>query len=64
MNFSALYSSVTVVYPMKISMWLDKFYVLKTSSMEDRVLLVKQLVLSAFFSLFLSASNWQNECLW
>ena len=36
MNFSALYSSIIVVYPLKISLSSNKFNVLKTSSIEDR----------------------------
>ena len=36
MNLSALCSSISVVYPLKISLSSDKFYVLKTSSIEDR----------------------------
>ena len=35
MNFSALYSSTNVVYLLKISLSSDKFYVMKTSSIED-----------------------------
>ena len=36
MNFSALYSSIIVVYPLKISLSSDNFNVLKTSSIDDR----------------------------
>ena len=32
MNFSVLHSSIIVVYPLKISLSSDKFYILKTSS--------------------------------
>ena len=35
-NFSAFYSSIMVVYPLKISLSSDKFNVLKTSSIEDK----------------------------
>ena len=36
MNLSALYSSIIVVYPLKIVLSSDKFNVLKRSSIEDR----------------------------
>ena len=36
MNFSTLYSSVSVVYLLKISLSSDKFNILKTSSIEDK----------------------------
>ena len=42
MNFSAFYSSIMVVYPLKISLSSDKFNVLKTSSIEDRGHLISE----------------------
>ena len=44
MNFSALYSSIIVAYPLKISMSSDKFNVLKTSSIEDRGHLISETI--------------------
>ena len=38
MNFSALYSSIIAVYPLKVSLSADKFNDLKTSSIEDKVI--------------------------
>ena len=42
MNFSALYSSIIVVYPLLISLSSDEFNVLKTSSIEDRDHLISE----------------------
>ena len=44
MNFSALYSSIIVVYPLKISLPSDKFNVLKTSAIEDRGHLISETI--------------------
>ena len=44
MNLSALDSSIIVVYPLKISLLLDKFKVLKTSSIEDRGHLISETI--------------------
>ena len=42
MNFNAFYSSIMVVYPMKISLSSDKFNGLKTSFIEDRGHLISE----------------------
>ena len=44
MNFIALYSSIIVVYPLKNSLSSDKFNILKTSSIEDRGLLISKII--------------------
>ena len=44
MSFSALYSSIIVVYPLKISLSSDKFNILKTSSIEDRGHLISETI--------------------
>ena len=44
MNLSALYTSIIVVYPLKISLSLDKLNVLKTSSIEDRGHLISETI--------------------
>ena len=53
MNFSAFYSSIMVVYPLKISFSSDKFNVLKTSSIEDRGRLISETIgISRIFCCF------------
>ena len=53
MNFSAFYSSIMAVYPLKISLSADKFNVLKTSSNEDRGHLISETIgISRIFCCF------------
>ena len=53
MNFSALYSSIIVVYPLKISLSSDKFNVFKTPSNEDRGHLISETIgISRIFCCF------------
>ena len=53
MNFSALYSSIIVVYPLNISWSSDKFNILKTSSIEDRGHLISETIgISRIFCCF------------
>ena len=44
MNFSALYSSFIVVYPLKISLSSDKFNISKTAFIEDRGHLISETI--------------------
>ena len=53
MNYSAFYSSIMVVHPLKISLSSDKFNVLKTSSIEDRGHLISEAIgISSIFCCF------------
>ena len=53
MNFSMLYSSIIVVYPLKISLSLDKFNGFKTSSIEDSGHLISETIgISRIFCCF------------
>ena len=53
MNLNAFYSSIMVVYPLKISLSSDKFNVLKTSSIEDRGHLISETIdISRIFCFF------------
>ena len=53
MSFSACYSFIIEVYPLKISLSSDKFNVLKTSSIEDRGHLISETIgISRFFCCF------------
>ena len=44
MNFSALYSSIIVVYPLKISLSSNKFNTFKTYSIQDRGHLISETI--------------------
>ena len=44
MNFSALYSYIIIVYPLKIPLSSDKFNVLNISSIEDRGHLISETI--------------------
>ena len=44
MNFSAFYSSIMVIHPLKISLSSDKLNVLETSSIEDRGHLISETI--------------------
>ena len=58
MNFSALYSSIIVVYPLKMSLPSDKINVLKTSSIEDRDHLISETIgISRIFCCFHPLQN-------
>ena len=53
MNSTALYSSIIVVYPLKISLSSDKYNIYKTSSIEDRGHLISETIgISHIFSCF------------
>ena len=53
MNISVFYSSIILVYPLKISLSSDKFNVLKMSSIEDRGHLISETIdISHFFYCF------------
>ena len=53
MNSNALYSSIMVVYPLKISLPSDKLNVFKTSFIEDRSLLFSETIgISRIFCCF------------
>ena len=53
MNFNAFYSSIMVVYPLKMSLSSDKSNGLKTSSIEDRGHLISETIgISRIFCCF------------
>ena len=53
MNFSALHSSIIVVYPLKISLSSNKLNIFKTSSIEDRGHLISETIgISRIFCCF------------